>query len=121
MPAERSVLIVDDDKLICWALERALKKKGYAVSVLTDSTEARETLKRKDFDLVITDLRMPELDGLEVIEEVRRHSPSTSTVLMSAFGTESAIKTATEKGAYFLEKPFKIEEFVERLQWLFDR
>ena len=120
MPAERNVLIVDDDKLICWALERALKKNGYDVSVSHNGEDARENLKKREFNLVITDLRMPEINGLEVIEEAKRSSPSTRTVLMSAFGTESAIKKATEKGAYYLEKPFEVEEFVERLQWLFD-
>ena len=120
MPVKQSVLIVDDDKLICWALERALKKNGYSVCVSLSGEDARELLKIKDFDLVVTDLRMPEIDGLEVIEEVRRCCPSTRTVLMSAFGTEMAIKRATEKGAYYLEKPFKVEEFVEKLQWLFD-
>ena len=120
MPAERNVLIVDDDKLICWALERALKKNGYDVIVSSNGENAMEALKKKDFDLVITDLSMPEIDGFDVIEEVRRSSPSTRTVLMSAFGTEGAIKKATEIGAYYLEKPFEVEGFVERLQWLFD-
>ncbi len=120
MPAERNVLIVDDDKLICWALERALKKNGHDVIVSPNGKNAMEALKKKDFDLVITDLRMPEIDGFEVIEEVKRCSPSTRIVLMSAFGTENAVKKATEIGAYYLEKPFEVEEFVEKLQWLFD-
>ncbi len=120
MPAERNVLIVDDDKLICWALEKALKKNGYYVIVSPNGEDAIEALKKKDFDLVITELSMPEIDGFEVIEEVKRCSPFTRTVLMSAFGTESAIKKATEKGVYYLEKPFEVEEFVERLQLLFD-
>ena len=68
MPLARKVLLVDDDMLICWALENALKKNGYEVSVFRTGGEAQEKLSEKRFDMVITDLKMEGVDWLAVLD-----------------------------------------------------
>ncbi|NOX97081.1 MAG: response regulator [Nitrospirae bacterium] len=117
---ERKVLVVDDDRLICWSLEKALKKDGCEVSVARTGEEARERLERDDFDLVITDLKMPGMDGMEVLEEVRRHCPSARSVLMTAFGSGEISLQAEKYGASYIAKPFQIKEFVNDIRRLFN-
>jgi len=114
------VLIVDDDRLICWSLEKALEKDGCEVSVARSGEEARGRLEKNDFDLVITDLKMAGMDGLEVLEEVRKRCPSARSVLMTAFGSADMARQAEEHGASYLAKPFQLEEFVKSIRQLFN-
>jgi len=120
MLGERRVLIVDDDRLIRWSLENALKRDGYRVSLARTGEEARERLEKDDFDLVITDLKMPGMDGMEVLEEVKRHCPSAKSVLMTAFGSGEVAQEVEEYGASYMAKPFQIEEFVNSIRQLFN-
>ncbi len=120
MPGERKVLIVDDDRLICWSLEKALEKDGCEVSVARTGEEARGRLEKNNFDLVITDLKMAGMDGLGVLEEVKRHCPSARAILMTAFGSGEVARQAEEHGAFYMAKPFQIEEFLKSIHRLFN-
>ncbi len=88
MGLKRKVLVVDDDPLICWSLERALQGDGHEVSVSHTGEDAMEKLKEYDFDMVITDLKMARINGLEVLESAKSLCPSAKSVLMTAFGSE---------------------------------
>lgn len=87
MGLKRKVLVVDDDPLICWSLERALQGDGHEVSVSHTGEDAMEKLKEYDFDMVITDLKMARINGLEVLESAKSLCPSAKSVLMTAFGS----------------------------------
>ncbi len=124
MPSVRKVLLVDDDRLICWALENALRKSGYNVSVSSTGKEAKERLADNSFDMVITDLKMDGIDGIDglrVLEEVRKRCPSAITILMTAFSSEIAMKQAFKYGAYYMIKPFQVDEFIDSIHKLFER
>lgn len=108
------VLVVDDEKLIRDIVADFLTLEGYTVRTASDGLSATAELQRSRYDVVITDLKMPNMGGLDLLAEIRRSNPETLTVVMTGFGTvESAIK-AMKEGAYdYVLKPFKVEQLVE--------
>ncbi len=107
------VLAVDDDPEMCRLLSDILVGEGYSVLAVGNSLEAARVLKREEFDVLITDLKMDGLKGLDLLEETKRASPLTPVIIITAFGTiESAIQ-AMKLGAYdYITKPFQIDELV---------
>ncbi|MBN1478043.1 sigma-54-dependent Fis family transcriptional regulator [Candidatus Sumerlaeota bacterium] len=108
-----SILIVDDEEKLARILQRSLQGAGLDAEAVTDAPQALEALDRRPFDVVLTDLKMPGMDGIELLERVRRQSPSTDVVMMTAYAsTETAIE-AMKKGAYdYLIKPFPVDELM---------
>ena len=76
------ILVVDDEQQILVALKETLKRKGYTVSTASSAVEALRTLENKFYRAVITDVRMPELDGMDLLKEVKRLSPGTPVILL---------------------------------------
>lgn len=107
------ILIVDDDKEMCTLLEEVLSGEGFSLTTINISREAVKLLKKEDFDVVITDLMMEGLKGLELLQESKRIAPLTPVIIITAFGTvESAIK-AMKMGAYdYITKPFQLDELI---------
>ena len=101
-----TILVVDDDEFVCNSLKWLLLDEGYQVEVSVDGKSALEVLANKDFDLVLTDLMMPDVDGLAVLKEVKRLSPTTAVIILTGYGTLEAAMSALKDGAYdFLTKP----------------
>ncbi len=107
------VLVVDDDDEMCRVVSDILKGEGFSVLAVNESLEASKLLNKEDFDVMITDLKMKGLKGLDLLEKANKVAPLTPVIIITAFGTiESAIK-AMKMGAYdYITKPFKMEEFV---------
>ena len=111
------VLVVDDEVLIRDILADFLGLEGYIVRTAPDGVAALEALKWSRFDLVISDLKMPRMGGLELLEAMKRVSPSTLTVIMTGFGTVETAIDAMKRGAYdYVLKPFKMEEVIHIVQ-----
>lgn len=110
---QRKILVIDDDKEMCSLLEEVLKGEGFSLTTITNSGEAIKLLKKEEFDVVITDLMMEGLKGLELLQESKRIAPLTPVIIITAFGTiESAIK-AMKMGAYdYITKPFPLDELI---------
>lgn len=105
------ILILDDDPNILRFLLRALFKQGYSVQAVDHPTKALELLARNRFDLVITDLKMPEMDGIVFLKRIKESSPTTEVILMTAFATVETALEAMKLGAFdFLVKPFNLED-----------
>jgi two-component system response regulator PilR (NtrC family) len=105
------ILIVDDEPSLREVLSIMLKRAGYAVTCASDGEEAIETLHKDIFDLVITDLRMPKVDGMEVLKAVKSASPETVVLVVTAFATADSAVEAMKHGAYdYLTKPFQVDE-----------
>ena len=103
-----AVLIVEDDELMCSFLSTVLKEEGYAVSEARNGREGLEKLSGGDFDLVITDLRMPELSGLDLMKAGREEKPELRWIIITAFGSISNAVEAMKAGASdYLTKPFR--------------
>ncbi|TLY16535.1 MAG: sigma-54-dependent Fis family transcriptional regulator [Nitrospirae bacterium] len=111
MEPEGTILVVDDDTVARDLLVEALRKEGYQVEAVVDGSQAIERGRQKRFDVVLTDIRMGSVDGLEVLREFKQISPDTLIVLLTAFGSMEGAIEAIKQGAYdYLAKPFKKEE-----------
>ncbi len=105
------ILVVDDEESIREFLEIMLRKEGYEVTCAEDGAVAVDLLKKKSFDLVISDLQMPNMTGLELLKHVKDNAPETVFMMITAFGTTETAVEAMKIGAYdYITKPFKIDE-----------
>ncbi|HEU4407225.1 MAG TPA: HD domain-containing phosphohydrolase [Polyangiaceae bacterium] len=116
------VLVVDDEKFIRDVLAEFLGMEGYVVRTAEDGQAALAELGRSRYDLIISDLKMPRMGGIELLEEVSRKDPNTLTVIMTGFGTVETAIDAMKRGAYdYILKPFKVEEVVHIVQRGFEK
>lgn len=105
------ILVVDDEESIREFLEIMLKKEGYEVTLAEDGQKAKDLLTKKTFDMIISDLQMPHVTGIELLKHVKETYPDTVFMLITAFGTTETAVEAMKMGAYdYLTKPFKIDE-----------
>ncbi|MGD8623484.1 MAG: response regulator [Anaerolineae bacterium] len=110
----RQILIVDDEESVAFFLRASLNElsRSYQIEIANSGEQALEILSRHAFDLVVTDLRMPGIDGLELLEKARKLYPRTRLVLMTAYGSPKVEITAYRLGACrYINKPFSIEQF----------
>ncbi len=116
------ILVVDNEAGMREFLLIFLKKEGYHVETAENGERALKALEREIFDLVITDIKMPGMSGLELLKIVNSTSPETMTVMMTAFAsTETAIEAMKEGASDYLTKPFQIEEIKLRIQNVLER
>jgi len=105
------ILVVDDEKSLRDVMSIMLKRAGYDVTEAADGEEAIGQVGKEIYDLVITDLRMPKADGMEVLKAVKSSSPETVVLVVTAFGTADSAVEAMKQGAYdYLTKPFQVDE-----------
>lgn len=108
---ERSILVVDDDHAMCRYCASALRHQGYQVTSTTSSTIALEHLRQQAFDLLLTDIRMPLMSGLELVREARLIHPTLAVIIMSGQTTLEMLREAVQTGVTsYLSKPFETEE-----------
>ena len=116
------ILVVDDEKVIREILADFLTMEGYVVHAVEDGAQALEELHKRSYNLVISDLKMPNLSGLELIQKISEESIPVLTVIMTGFGTVETAIEAMKKGAYdYILKPFKVEEVIHIVQRGLDR
>lgn len=109
--SKRRILIVDDEPLIGSSLEEAFRKWEYDVTLLKEGRSALKKLQKETYDIVLTDVRMPNISGMEVLEKVKQKSPETAVIMITAFGTIDHAVEAMKKGAYdYITKPFSLDE-----------
>jgi DNA-binding NtrC family response regulator len=106
-----NILVVDDEKDICKALNILLSKEGYSVKEAYNGEEALELIKKENFDIVMTDIRMEKLDGFEVLKQTQKISPETTVIMMTAFASVgSAVEAMRAGAADYITKPFINDE-----------
>jgi len=102
------IMILDDEPIVGKRLKPALTKYGAEVEVFEDSVKALNRLNEKDFDIVVTDVRMEEVDGIQVLEHVMTRSERTKVIIITGYATIEVAQEALVKGAFdFITKPFK--------------
>jgi DNA-binding NtrC family response regulator len=105
------VLVLDDEPIVIKSLRMALRKIGCAVEVFDNPEVAMRRLDEKTFDIVVTDVVMGDVDGIQVLEHVKERSPRTKVIIMTAFAMMELARKAMERGAFdFIAKPFDAEE-----------
>src|SRR5258706_13582812 len=119
---DRTLLVADDDPGLRESLERTLTREGYRVLLASDGRAALERLQDGAIDLIVTDLKMPGLTGLELLRAAKAIAPDVDVILLTAFGTvEEAVK-AMKDGAYdFLTKPFRREQLLKLIDKALER
>jgi DNA-binding response OmpR family regulator len=110
-PNATHILVMEDDKNIAKGLEMILTDDGFIVSVANDGQSALDAFKKQDFDLLIADIRLPDMDGMDVIKQVRRHTPDTKIITITGYVSTSLAVDAMKTGVTdFLPKPFSEEQ-----------
>ncbi len=110
---KRRILIVEDDEIFLRPLQRSLEVAGYDVLTRSSGEEAIDTLKNDDADLVLTDKRLPGMDGVELVRRLKAEHPDLPVVVMTAYGTiESAVESVRLGAADYLVKPFEVPELL---------
>src|SRR3954468_6265208 len=119
---EARILVVDDEKHVLLTLQAILQEDGYRVDVASDGMHAIEALRASHYDLVLTDLKMPGVDGLSVLAEVQKSSPTTVTIMMTGYGSVGSAIEAVHLGAYeYLLKPMEVPELKQAVRRSLER
>lgn len=117
----KRVLIVDDEKMIREPLELFLNEEGYKAEGASDALEALTKLKENDYGVVITDIKMPGMDGIELMQKAAEIAPDTFFIIMTAYASVNTAIDALRMGAYdYLIKPVEFDDVILRLKRLFD-
>jgi len=105
------ILVVDDERNVLFTVTAILEQEGYDVDAAPSGADALEAIRHHQYDLVLTDLKMPGLDGLAILAEVRKLSPETVTVMMTGYGSLDTALEAVQLGAYeYLIKPTEVQD-----------
>jgi len=111
MKKKLEILILDDEPIVGERLKAALQKDGFYVEIFIEPEKALARLSDKTFDIVVTDIRMDSMDGLQILEYVSKSSQSTKVIMITGFATIEVARESLTKGAFdFIAKPFKIKE-----------
>lgn len=114
---KRNIIILDDEESLIKWLSYALEQKGYGVFATTEPKTALQKLKEEKFDLVISDIRMPDIDGFAFLKKIRKVYPNIPVIFITAYGSmESAINALRDKASDYILKPFGIDELLVRIK-----
>jgi DNA-binding NtrC family response regulator len=112
MNSNLEILVLDDEEIVCTRLRTVLEKAGYRVETFTDSRQAKTRIEQHRFDIVVTDMKMANIDGLELFEVVKAKWPDCQVFLITGFATVEVTREALQRGVRdVIAKPFKIAEF----------
>ena len=115
MPKE--IIVIDDEKIVCNMCKRVLEADGYEVETFTDSVLALQRIQEKRFDIVVTDLKMADVSGMDILREVNTRYPDTKVIMLTAYATlDAAIEAIREKIFDFFPKPVKIEDLKKSIR-----
>ena len=108
MPKPMDVLIIDDEEIVHKRLRPSIERMGCEVETFLDPVAALKRIDEKEFDAIITDVRMEEVDGIQVLEHARSKSPRTKVIVITGYAMMALAREAMQKGAFdFISKPFK--------------
>ena len=115
------ILIVDDEEIIRDSLTFILRKEGYEVDEATNGVQALEKVMETSYDIVITDIEMPEMRGTELLEKISLRSPHTFVIIITAYGSIETAIEALRKGAYdYVLKPIEFDDLIFRVRKLLE-
>lgn len=109
-----NIMVVDDEPIVGKRLKRLFEKEGYAVDIFTRGSMALKELEQRKFDIIITDLKMGKVDGMQILETAREKYPDTKIIIISGLSKNELVTDALKKGAFsFIVKPFTFSELKE--------
>lgn len=105
------LLVVDDEPIVGKRLKQVFDKIGFAIETYTDSAAALAAMAEKPFDIVVTDLKMEGIDGIEVLKRARSMNPKTRVIIITGYASPDTAELAEQEGVFaFLAKPFRLDE-----------
>ena len=108
---QKNILVVDDDMSVRTTFSSVLRQEGYRVTAVKNGYEAIKAIDEESFDLALVDLRMPGMDGIEVLEKIKTRRPQTRVIIFTGYGSITTAVEAMRKGATdYLNKPFSPHE-----------
>ena len=114
MESKIKILVLDDEEIVVTRLKPSLEKDGYSVETYTDSRQAKARIEQQKFDIVITDLKMANIDGMQLFYFIKEKWPDTAVVLISGFANLKVAQEAIQHGVReVISKPFKISQIKE--------
>lgn len=121
MPKQpKKILVVDDEENARLGLSRLLTKEGYHVDTVSNGYEALNYLRERDVNLIVTDINMPEMNGITFLKELNKSFPQSNVIMITAYGGVESYIEAMNLGAYeYINKPIKIEELKSILKKIF--
>lgn len=121
MAEDINVLVVDDEEDMCWALENILKKEGYNIVSITSGNKALMLIKERTFNIVFVDIKLPDIDGIELAKLIKKEAPLIHIIMVSGYYYEDDkdIQRGLHNGTYstFIGKPFDIGEIRKAVQY----
>ena len=115
-----SILVIDDESVICDACRLVLEEKGHAVDHCLTGKSGLLAIERGTYDVVLLDMKLPDLDGMEILKTVREKYPATCVIVMTGYSTMSNALQAMKLGAAdYLAKPFADDELIKAVEKLF--
>lgn len=110
------ILVIEDNTYVLEAFELVLHSSGYETIAVSTAEEALSLIRTRHFDIIISDYRLPGMDGIEFFRRAKPHTPTSTKILISAYGIEDVTSRAGSAGIhYFFEKPFSIQTLIARL------
>jgi len=114
---QQEILVVDDEQMILEMLDQILTASGYSVQIALGGQKALELYEQHPISLVLTDIKMPGMDGYHLLREIKTKNPEARVVLMSGYSNDFSIREAIELGAdEFVVKPFRRQEILQVLE-----
>jgi putative two-component system response regulator len=119
---EKRILVIDDEAMVTKSLQKLLKKEGYDATIVSNGTEALAEVKQSDFDLIVIDIRMPEMDGIETIMAIREYLSIENRnpvpeIVITGYANENKYKCAVDlKVAAYIYKPFDTQDFLDTIK-----
>lgn len=116
-----NILMVDDEKTMLKYLSRNLRKKGFEICVAYDGYSALDEIKKADFDVVLLDVLMPGIDGIETLREIKKMKPSTEVIMLTGHASAEVGIEGMKLGAFnYIMKPFNPDELVEEINLAYE-
>jgi len=118
----KKILVIDDEAIVRTSCERTLAPEGYEVRVAPGGEEGLALLEQESFSLVLLDLKMPDIDGIDVLNTIKKKWPETKVVMITGYSTVDTAVQALRMGAFnFIEKPFTPDTLITAVKEIFDR
>ncbi|GBD97498.1 MAG TPA: response regulator [Nitrospirae bacterium] len=107
------ILIIDDEELICWSLKKIFEKEEYSVNCAHTGDDALRKLNENRYDIVITDLKLPDVRGLEIVKKIKEMAVDTVVIVMSSYFPEPVVDDVMKHGVFrCVNKPFEINDII---------
>lgn len=117
----KKVLVIDDEQIVRISCERTLAPEGYEVTSASSTNEGLELFEKNSFDLILLDIKMPDMDGIEALKKIKAAKPETNVIMITGYSTvDTAVKTLKLGAINYIEKPFTPDILLAAVKEVFD-